>query len=68
MEIQELYKYLEIGKLPVLIYCEEKYKSRLYGQRRGNMHKIERRMNGMVTVFEAPEGSGIRLWKTKIYD
>ena len=25
MEIQELYKYLEIGKLPVLIYCEEKY-------------------------------------------
>ena len=25
MEIQELHKYLEIGKLPVLIYCEEKY-------------------------------------------
>ena len=25
MEIQELHKHLEIGKLPVLIYCEEKY-------------------------------------------
>lgn len=52
----------------LVIYCEGKYKSRLYGQRRSNMHKIERRMNGMVTVFEAPEGSGIKLWKTKIYD
>ena len=52
----------------LVIYCEEKYKSRLYGQRRSNMHKIERRMNGMVTVFDSSEGSGIRLWKTKIYD
>ena len=25
MEIQELHIHLEIGKLPVLIYCEEKY-------------------------------------------
>ena len=52
----------------LVIYCEEKYKSRLYGQRRSNMHKIERRMDGMVTVFDSPVGSGIRLWKIKIYD
>ena len=25
MEIQELHKHIEIGNLPVLIYCEEKY-------------------------------------------
>ena len=50
------------------IKCEEKYKSRLFGNRRSNIRRIERYMNGMVTVTDGAEGSGIWVWKTKIYD
>ena len=50
------------------VKCEEKYKSKLFGNRRSNIRRIERYMNGMVTVTDGAEGSGIWVWETKIYD
>ncbi len=67
--LHRVIKYIDENKPDQLsIKCEEKYKSRLYGNRRSNIHKIERYLGGLVTVFDGEEGSGIRLWKTKIYD
>ena len=50
------------------VKCEEKYKSKLFGNRRSNIRRIERYMNGLVTVTDGAEGTGIWVWKTKIYD
>lgn len=62
-------KYIDDEKPDQLsIKCEEKYISRLYGNRRSNIRKIEKYLNGLVTVFTLPEGQGIWLWDTKIYD
>jgi len=69
MIFDRVIKYIDDEKPDQLsIKCEEKYKSRLYGNRRSNIRRIEKYMNGLVTVSDLPEGQGIWLWDTKIYD
>ncbi len=51
----------------VEIHCEEKYKSRLYGQKRENMKKIEELFSCPVKVFTEEEGKGIYIDNEVIY-
>lgn len=57
------------GKSPsvISINCEEKYKSRLYGQKRENIKKIESLFSCPVRVFTEDVGKGILIDNEVIY-
>lgn len=49
------------------IFCEEKLKSKLFGQKRTNIKELYRRLNGNVLINDAPPGSGIYIGSEKIF-
>lgn len=49
------------------IFCEEKLKSKLYGQKRTNINELSRRFCKKVAVKDAPPGNGIYIGTEKIF-
>lgn len=60
--------YIEKNSVDFLeISCEERLKSKLYGQKKANINELSQRLNGNVTVKDAPSGSGIQIGAEKIF-